>query len=61
MDARVAIEKAQAKLSFYDGSEEIANSVLILANQADTLFSSIKAIRAQKLSSDQDKQARTID
>lgn len=61
MEARVAIEKAQAKLNFYDGSEDIANSSLILANQADTLFNSIKAIRAKKLASEQDRKIRTID
>ena len=61
MEARVAVEKAQAKLNFYDGSEDIANSAMILANQADTLFNSIKAIRTQKLSQKQDSHSRTID
>ena len=61
MEARVAIEKAQAKLNFYDGGDDIAHSSMILANQADTLFSSIKALRQQKSSSEQDRNKRTID
>ncbi len=61
MDARVAIEKAQAKLSFYDGNDDLARSALTLADLADTLFKSVKAIREAKKETAQEYKQRSLD
>lgn len=44
MAARADVQKALSKLDFYDGREDVLQSVMTLANQTDALFESMKAL-----------------
>lgn len=49
VSARVHLQKALSKLSYYDGDEDMLKSSLELANDAESLFNSMKERRNKKL------------
>lgn len=59
MEARVSVQKALSKLNFYDGDEDILSSAMTLADQADTLFNSMKLLKNQI--KDMSSKTRSID
>jgi hypothetical protein len=53
VDAKIKVEKALSKVSFYNGDKDSLRSAMDLANSADALFDSMKKIFNQEKSKDQ--------